>query len=655
MTPAPAGAAATLASFLEGPSNRLALAAARQVARGDAEVNPLVIVAPRGLGKSHLLRGIQQEVTAAHPERHVELEDLAGLSERAHGERDGIVPLHECDLLLLDGLERLVERPDLLPLVQELVDGRVPFGRHLVVATSLPLGGLGDEALARALSAGVVVEISPPDPGTRLAILRRRAGDLRPALPDEVLAAVATLPFATVRELLAALQRLVAFQAVSPAPLDPEQARILIGGGMAVEEALAPAPRGEARPAPARPDAAPLSPGDDEFGSFLSEVVASVGHQVDRWRAQVGEAVLRFGGEGYRTHRLEALLEQEMPGGPAEVLAEFEERIAQLRAMETEAAALVPELAGAPAFRDPERLGEAEALLWQARRRRDPLPAPVPAHRLERMGEGPGNRLALQAVRAALAAPGAKHNPLVIVGLSGTGKTHLLHAFGNGLIERGIEGVACVTGTAIAAEVEGLGEEREAWRARYRYAGALLLDDLAGLAQHPEAQRELLGILDACLEAGRPVAVTAAAPPAALAGVDSRLLTRLEAGMMVELAAPDREVRRTVVRQLLAGTAAEGDAALADWLAERPAPSVRSVQGMVRRVLGAAEAGGVAPSPALAREVLDRRPAGRPGPRASDSHRAPGRAAGPAGLARSPEKMVTEWPRLADLLLEDFG
>ncbi|HUG28715.1 MAG TPA: DnaA/Hda family protein [Gemmatimonadales bacterium] len=639
----------TLGSFVEGPSNRLALAAVRRVAAGagGVEANPLVIVAPRGLGKSHLLAALRNEAGA---QRHVEAETVTGLAERAHGERGGVVPLHECDLLLLDGLEVIAGRPDLAPLVQDLVESRVPFGRLLVVTTELPPAQLGAESLAHALTAGLVVEMSEPDPGTRLGILRRRAADLSPALPDEVLTAVASLPFASIRELLAALQRLAAFQAVSPAPLDPEQARILIGGiaASSAEPVERPAtatdgPEEVTEPPPAL---------DDEFGSFLSEVVASVGQQMDRWRADLGTAVLRYGGEGYRTHRLEALLERSHAGGVAEAIADFEGDIARLRAIEEEAVALLPELAGSPAFRDPDRMPEVEALLWQARRHRDPLPAPSPTLRFEAIGEGPGNRHAVQAARAVAQAPGQKYNPLVIVGPSGTGKSHLLHAIGNTLLEHGVDGVACLTGEVLLAEHQGGAPE---WRSRYRFAGALLVDDLHALAGHAEAQAELLELFVHCLEGDRQVVFTAGEPLAALAGIDPRLLTRLEAGLVVDLARPDRDVRRAVVRQLLTGTTAEGDAALADWLADRPADSVRAVQGMVRRVLSVAEGQGVTPSPALAREVLERRAVAGVEPRRSGSHRGPGQPGPSASLARSPEKMVQEWPRLAERLLEEFG
>jgi hypothetical protein len=69
-------------------------------------------------------------------------------------------------------------------------------------------------------------------------------------------------------------------------------------------------------------------------------------------------------------------------------------------------------------------------------------------------------------------------------------------------------------------------------------------------------------------------------------------------------------------------------------------------------VLSAAEAQGVAPSPALAREVLDRR---EPGSRRSASHLATGMPGPTHRLSQSPEKMVIVWPRVADRLIEDLS
>lgn len=656
MTSADAGGPATFASFVEGPPNRLAATAARHaVEHPGRDANPLVVVAPAGLGKTHLLAAMSEAARRAVPPVTVESETVAGLAERMHGERGGMLPLHECSLLLLDQAEVLIERHDLIPLLQDLFDSRLPFGRQVVVATAVPPAEWGSEALARAVADGMIAEISPPDPGTRLAILRQRVAALPPGLPDEILTAVAALPFASVRELLAALQRVVAFQAVSPVPLDPEQARVLVGGEAALTPEL-PAPRDSSEPTELSTSAGPLAVADDEFGSFLSEVVAGVNQQLDRWRSQIGEAVLRFGGEGYRTQRLEALLDQEVLADPSEAIARFEREVTVLRALEAEASAMAPELAAAPPLRDPDRLAEAEALLAQARLRRDPLPAPAPQFQLERFGVGPGNRLAVQAARVVIAEPGRKYNPLVVIGASGTGKTHLVHAIGNALTEQEIGPVACLgaAGFATEAEVAQSPAGRAEWRARYQYAGALLLDDVHLLAGRAGAQEELLQLLMRYLEDGRQVVVASVEPLAALRDIEPRLLTRLEAGVTVDLPRPDREVRLLVVKQLLSATAAEGDAALADWLAARPADSVRAVQGAVRRVLSAAEAQAVAPSPALAREVLERSEPVRQVAGRSGAHRTPGMPGPPPSAVRSSEKMVQEWPRLAERLLEEF-
>lgn len=644
---------ATFDTFVEGPSNRLALAAARRVAGAPgADANPLVLVGADGLGKSHLLEAIGAAVEAGGLQ--VERESVRRLAERAHGDRGGLLPLHDCDVLLLDDLEAVVDRRDLGVLVQELLGGRVPFRRQVVLASGRGPADLGAaaELLGPALLGGLLVELAPPDAGTRLAMLRRRATDLTPALADEVLTAVASVPIGSVRELLAALQRLVAFQAVSPAALDPDQARVLIGGVPVPDRPAA--PPAVAMPAVVAPD---LAVRDDEFGSFLSEVVASVSHQVDQWRTQVGEAILHYGGEGYRTGRLEALLEEALPARPAEALAEYRREVERLRAIEREAVALAPDLTGAAAFRDPDHLAQAEALLAQARTRHDPLPAPHAGQTLDRFAEGPGNRQAVQAVRRVAEAAGARYNPLVIVGPSGCGKSHLLHALGHALQARGIAPVACLDALALHAQLAGLQEESalRAWRARYDHAGALLFDDLHLLTEAPRAQEELLRLLLHLLEEGRQVAVTAVGSPATLAGLDPRLLTRLDAGLVVHLPPPDREVRLVIVKEMLAGTPADGDAALADWLASRPADSARAVQGAVHRVLSAAETQGVAPSPALAREVLDRRESPGTAPRRAGAARGPG-APGPThAMLRSPEKMLVVWPRLADRLIEEQG
>src|SRR5207245_69649 len=67
--------------------------------------------------------------------------------------------------------------------------------------------------------------------------------------------------------------------------------------------------------------------GGDEFGEFLADVAVTVGKAVEAWRARVGEAVLRWEGEGYRTHRLEALLQRDAPGAVDQAITAFAEDV----------------------------------------------------------------------------------------------------------------------------------------------------------------------------------------------------------------------------------------------------------------------------------------------------------------------------------------
>jgi hypothetical protein len=419
------------------------------------------------------------------------------------------------------------------------------------------------------------------------------------------------------------------------------------------------APQGQtavqAASGPPTAPAAPAAPAD-EFSDFLSEISATVAQQVDAWRTQIGAAILRWEGEGYRTGRLQKLLDQELVPDPEQALQAFECDVQRLRAMETETAELAADLVGSAAFRDPGDLAAAESLLSRAREGAVPPAAPSPLWRLDDWVEGPSARVALEAARTVQQEPGGRYNPLVIVGGAGTGKTHLLHAIGHGLAGSAKGPVACLSAPEYTGElIEAI--DRDAvgiWRARYRRVGAFLLDDVHLMADTDRTQDELFLLYNMLLESGRQMIFTSALPLAEVSGLEPRLRTRLEGGLVVELPPPDREVRERVVARELAKTGA-ADSELLEHLAARPADSIRLVLSQLQRVLNAAEARSVPPSVSLAREVLDGLAAPTaPVPRRPAAPRSSGIVAPTAGGARSREKMVWEWPELADRLLEDW-
>jgi len=632
-------------TLVVGAANRLAFTAAKAVAESPGTVyNPLFIYARPGLGKTHLLMGIGHAARAINPRLSVEYLTLDEFVEAFHaaiaaGQGEAYRRRFiDVDLLLVDDVQFLTHRREMQSELLRLSDALQTANRQIVLTSDRPPAEIEalDERLIRRFAGGLVIDVSAPDYETRVAILRRKAEERRASFGQGVLEAVGSLAIDNVRELLGALNRLIAFQAVSDAPLKPEQARALAAGLKITEEA----------------PAAALAGGVDEFGDFLSEVSATVAQQVDSWRTKVAAAILRWEGEGFRTARLEALLQQEMTTDPEQVLRQFEVDVCRLQTLHAEAAELAPDLAGSTAFRDPDDLAGAEATTQRAREGAHPPPAPSPLWQLDDLVESPGNRMAVQAARAVVGEPASRYNPLVIVGASGVGKTHLLHAVGNAL-GRGSKGpVACLGAQEFTGElIEAI--DRDAvgpWRARYRGASAFLLDDFHLVAEKDRTQDELFVLFNFLMEKGRQMIFTSAVPLSELKGVEARLRTRLEGGLVVDLPAPERELRQQVLERLLQSKSGSPDPELVGYLGSRPADSIRAMHGLLQRVLNAAETQGVAPTAALAREVLE-------GPSPKAPRRSAGRSSGvvaPASGARSREKIVWDWPDVGDRIVEEW-
>jgi chromosomal replication initiator protein len=658
-------------TLVVGAANRLAATAAKAVAESPGTVyNPLFIYARPGLGKTHLLMAIGHAARAINPRLVVEYLTLDEFVEAFHA---AIAAGHgeayrkrflDVDLLLVDDVQFLTHRREMQAELLRLTDALQTASRQIVLTSDRPPAEIEalDERLILRFAGGLIIDVTAPDYETRVAILRRKAEERRAGFGDGVLEAVATLDIDNVRELLGALNRLIAFQAVSDTPLTPEQGRMLVGGEVG-ETTVQPEPAETPAMPVARPEppAAPVSaaavpepapPAVSEFDDFLSEISATVAQQVDAWRARVVAAVLRWQGEGFRTTQLEALLAQEMVNDPERALREYEEDVERLLVLRAEAAALAPELAGSPAFQDPAGLAAAEEALRQAREEGLPPPAPSPLWRLDGLAETPANRVVLEAVRAVVAAPGQRYNPLVLIGRGAVGKTHLLHAVGNVLAERGGP-VACLSAPEFTGElIQAI--DRDAvtgWRARYRRATAFLLDDVHLIADKDRTQEELFVLFNVLMDAGRQLVFTSDAPLASLTGVEARLRSRLEGGLVVELPAPDAAIRECVLARELESKLGAADAELAAYLASRPTDTIRATQALLERVLQTASARGVPPSAALARELLEE-PAPAAAPKAPAA-RASGVLTGPAAT-RSREKMVIEWPVVADRVIEEW-
>ncbi len=632
-------------SFLVGANNRLAVTAARTVAQTPGTAyNPLFIYSATGLGKTHLLMAIGQQAKEVSPSAAVEYLTLEEFVEAFHaavaaGQSDAFRNRFvNVDVLLIDDVQFLTHRREMQAELLRLIGQLQSTDKQIVLSSDRPpseIEGL-DERLVSGFAGGLIVDIGRPDFETRLAILRRRAEERGAEFGSGVLEAVAAFDAANVRELLGTLNRLVAFQAVNDAPLTPESATALLGG--------------EA-PAVAAP---PPPPPPDEFSDFLSDVTSVLARQVEEWRRRVAEAIMRWEGEGYRTARLEALLNAEAPVGPEAAIRDFERDVEHLRQLEAEMSAMDPAGAGGAVFRDPDRVSDAEALVQRARDGLSPPPGPSPLWTFQEYVGGESNRVALTAARAVSEQPGRRYNPLMLAGPAGVGKTHLLHAIGNVLAQAPGSIVACLSAQDFLDElVQAIERDRmEPWRARFRRVTALLLDDVHLLAGKERSQEELFHLFNHMASGQRQLVFTANAVPRELRGLDDRLISRFDGGLVAELVSPDRELRHALIRRQLAH-GGEPDADLVDYLAARPAESVRGVLGLVQRVLSRAEAQSVPPSASLARELVEG--VAPRGPRVSVTVRTSGLVASPLGSVKSREKFVWRWPDPAERLVEDLS
>ncbi|PYP46956.1 MAG: hypothetical protein DMD42_03355, partial [Gemmatimonadetes bacterium] len=165
-------------------------------------------------------------------------------------------------------------------------------------------------------------------------------------------------------------------------------------------------------------------------------------------------------------------------------------------------------------------------------------------------------------------------------------------------------------------------------------------------------QEELFNLFNLLQDKDRQLVFTAPAHPNTLSGLEERIVSRLEGGLVAELKEPDRDVKRAVLERLLAQQGAHPEPALIDYLADRPTDSVRTLVGLLQRVVGAAAAQDGPLSAGLAREVLEGQ-APRDTRRAS-GFRASGIVVSSLGGIKSREKVVWDWVDVADRVIEDF-
>lgn len=205
---------------------------------------------------------------------------------------------------------------------------------------------------------------------------------------------------------------------------------------------------------------------------------------------------------------------------------------------------------------------------------------------------GSCNELAHSACMAVAEQPGKKYNPLFIFGGAGLGKTHLLTAVGNYILERRpslkvqYSSSELFTNELIRAiRFGGISSFQD----KYRRLDCLLLDDIQFIAGRERTQQEIFYTFNTLLEAGKQMIITSDKKPSDIAGLEKRLWTRFEWGLLTDLQPPDQETKVAILQK----KAAEKDLFLsreaAFFLASQPDSNIRVLEGYLNRLSAACE------------------------------------------------------------------
>jgi chromosomal replication initiator protein len=222
---------------------------------------------------------------------------------------------------------------------------------------------------------------------------------------------------------------------------------------------------------------------------------------------------------------------------------------------------------------------------------------------------GNSNQLAYAAANAVAQAPGKVYNPLFIYGDTGLGKTHLMQAIAHDIASRRPDTRIAFVGTEqFTNDMIGAiqGRSTQDFRRRYREIDLLLVDDIHFLKGKEATQEEFFHTFNALYEAGRQIVLTSDRPPSEIPGLETRLVSRFQWGMVADIELPDLEHRIAILKKKaqqdhLELTIPED---VIRFVAENVRSSVRELEGSMIKLLAFASLKHKEIGVELAREAL---------------------------------------------------
>ena len=200
---------------------------------------------------------------------------------------------------------------------------------------------------------------------------------------------------------------------------------------------------------------------------------------------------------------------------------------------------------------------------------------------------GQSNKFAHAACLAVAQNPASAYNPLFLYGNSGLGKTHLLYAIGNDIKNSYPDKkIIYIKGDDFTNElIESIGKAKTSdFRAKYRQADVLLVDDVQFIGGKERTQEEFFHTFNALFEAKKQIVLTSDRPPKEIKTLEDRLRSRFESGLLADIQPPDLETRIAIIKRKseILGLNLEDD--VCECIAQKLKSNIRQLEGVVKKL-----------------------------------------------------------------------
>ena len=206
---------------------------------------------------------------------------------------------------------------------------------------------------------------------------------------------------------------------------------------------------------------------------------------------------------------------------------------------------------------------------------------------------GSSNKFLYSAAKAVAEDPGKNYNPLFIYGGTGLGKTHIMHAIANFVKSRNPAAVVlyatCEKFTndliTIIRQGKGTSAAAQEFRSRYRNVDVLIIDDVQFLANKEATQEEFFHTFNELYSQDKQIILSADCHPAEIEPLSERLKTRFEGGLMAQVLPPDIETKIAILQRKAEERKYILNNEVATYLAENGGDDVRSLEGLLNKVI----------------------------------------------------------------------